>query len=137
MNQGINYDLAAVMPAAIESGLFVSLCSILVPDGEFGDSGAPSGNYVVLMVGSPAVSLEDIPCTAPPLMTGGKVTPTEVKELKEILSDVPLHVLLSGYCPEIASTYRAVVDGINYEIMGVEHDSQSLMTRLAVRELTI
>ena len=56
MLQGIAVNVAAVMPRAIETGLFVSLCTIQQPDGNYGPSGQPSGVYVDVS------GLVEIPC---------------------------------------------------------------------------
>ena len=140
MNQGIQSDLARVMPAMVESQLFTSLCTIVVPPEVFDAGGAPDPTatwYPYLDIDSPAISYEDIPCMAPPQAIGDTVQPTEVKELIEIMARRPLNVLLAGYYPAIIPDHRAVVDGVTYDILGVEHDSQYRMTRLAVQLATL
>ena len=62
-----------------------------------------------------------------------------MKSLEEILREGFRHLLLNGYYPQmtpdnqIPQGWQAVVDGVTYEILGVEHDSQQQMTRLQVR----
>lgn len=146
MNQTIAGDIDAVMPTLLDSGLMSTLCTIIVPAGvvndtlvggvlnsQFDAGGAPDPT----IPGIPLSGCQNIPCTAPPLSYGGKVLPTEVKELKQIMAKTPLHVLLGGYFPQILSHYIAVINNLNFEIMGVEHDSQQQMTRLAVQLATV
>jgi hypothetical protein len=136
MNQTIQPDLAAIEAAATEAGLYPCLCTILIPDGDFSDSGAPSGNYVA------EDGLSDIPCAIAPLGVGDRVQPTELKEMTEIMSKNPLQVKLSDYYPQIQSgnrahlTFSSGVEG-DYEVFGVESDSLSQFTRLAVLQVTI
>jgi hypothetical protein len=133
VNQGIAGGIAAVMPAVLECGLMTSLCTITVPPHIFGPSGAPdpTAAYTVLP------GHQDIPCTAPPLSIGETVQPTEIKEIAEIYAKNMLHVLLGGYYPQIIADYRAIINGIEYDIVGVESDSQKQMTRLAVQVVTV
>lgn len=129
MNQSIQYEIEAVMPTAIASGLFVSLCTIERPDGILVDAGEPSGNFVAVP------GCVNIPCTAPPLAT--RLQANETKTLENIQAFSPLHVLLSGYYPVIQDGvwhgWRAVIDGQPLDILGTESDSQSQMTRMSVR----
>jgi hypothetical protein len=136
MNQSIAVDIARVMPEVAASGLLTSLCTITVPPRAPGDidaGGAPDP-------AAPYTNLSghvDIPCTAAALSSGDSVQPTEVKTLSEILAKNMLHVLLGGYYPTIIADYRAVVDGIVYDIVGVENDSQGVQTRLALELATV
>jgi hypothetical protein len=129
--QGIQGDINAVMTEVDSSGLLVSLATISKPDGLFGPSGAPSGNYVNVP------GLMCIPCID--AFSQGDIQATEVKELQEVQSRGLRHLLLNGYYPEatpdgqIPSYWRATVDGITYDILGVEHDSQTQMTRLKLQ----
>lgn len=133
MNQSIAVDIARVMPEVAASGLLTSLCTITVPPGDLDAGGAPDP-------AAPYTDLTghvDIPCTAAALSSGDSVQPTEVKTLSEILAKNMLHVLLGGYYPTIIADYRAVVDGIVYDIVGVENDSQGVQTRLALELATV
>lgn len=135
MYQGTGYDIAAVMPEAIASGLFTSLCTVQQPDNAFGPSGAPSGAYVAVagMVG--IICIDDPTSVA-------RIQSTEMKDLAEVMSLNLRHVLLGGYFPLIVSSMRAVItqaDGVTaviYDILGAEADSQAQMTRLEVRLVT-
>ncbi len=130
MNQSNTDSIAAVMPAVIASGLLISLCTITVPPAVFDAGGAPNPN-------APYTDLSghvNIPCISSPLNTGGdQVNPTEIKSLAEILAKQLRHVLLDGYYPDIIADYRATVDGVVYDILAVESDSQHTQTRLAVQ----
>jgi hypothetical protein len=91
--------------------------------------------------------LTNIACTAPPESTGS-ITATETRALEEITSAELHHVLLAGYFPTLDAGWRgensddkgawiALIDGFNYEITGVESDSQSQMTRVRVKLATV
>lgn len=122
--------IPGVMTRAVASGLFISLCSILQPDGLLIDAGQPSGKYI------PIDGMQNIPCTAPP-MSSVRLQATEVRAMDDIQSFAPLHVTLSGYFPTIkqgvSKGWIAVVNGETLTLLGAESDSQMQMTRLAVR----
>ena len=132
MTQGLAYEIASVIPAVLDSGLLVSLCTIQEPSGNIIEAGVPDGTYVNVS------GMVDIPCTAPP-PSEARIAATEVKALAEIMSLNIHHVLLGGYYPAIETNteWRAVIDGIDYDILGAESDSQKQMTRLAVRIATV
>jgi hypothetical protein len=120
-----------VMPLARNSGLFVSLCTIMAPDGTLIDAGQPSGNYVNV------AGIVNIPCTAPPEAIGERLSANETRAQDDIQAFAPRHVLLSGFFPSIqvgvSQGWIAVIDGRVYTLLGAESDSQSQMTRLRVR----
>jgi hypothetical protein len=119
-----------VMTAAVASGLFVSLCTIQQPDGVLIDAGQPSGVFVNVD------GLVNIPCTAPP-EANVRITASEVKSQENIQSFSELHVLLDSWYPAlengVAMGWRAVIDGVPYDVMGAESDSQGVITRMVVR----
>src|SRR3974390_591549 len=136
MNQSLLYELNQVMPDSIETGLFSSLFTAQAPDGAQLAGGAPSGIY------GNVAGLVNIPCMAPPPSTA-RVQATEVKALTEITSSELHHVLLDDWYPaldagwrgdDVSGTggWRCVIDGTVYDILGVESDSQSQMTRVSV-----
>jgi hypothetical protein len=135
MNQGLAYEIAAVMPAATTTGLFVSSCTIMIPDGVFDAGGSPSGAYAAV------AGLSMIPCMdAVPSMA--RIQATEVKALAEIMSKGLRHVLLNGSYPQIlglkqAGSVRCLVDGVYYELYGAEDDSQGTQTRLDMELVTV
>lgn len=119
------------MPEAFATGLFVSLCTIQQPDGIVDPAGAPSNAFVDV------AGLIGIPCMDAPI-DNGSIAATEAKELEEIASKGFKHILLNGFYPQatpddqIPTNWRAVIDGVVYNILGVEHDSQNQMTRMEV-----
>jgi hypothetical protein len=134
MNQAlISNAILGVMPAAVATGLFVSLFTAQEPVPTQEANGDPT--------------LINIPCTAPP-ESPGSITATEVRALEEITSSELHHVLLNGYYPTLDQGWRgenadgkgawiALIDGTQYEISGVESDSQSQMTRVRVKLATV
>lgn len=141
MNQTpIQNAIARVMPAAIASGLTVSLCTIQKPDGTYNPGGSPSGNYVNV------AGLINLQCMDA-VESVGSIQATEVSQLAEIQSKGIRHVFLNGYYPTIISAatvvtgvgagWRAVVDGISYDLLGAEPDSQSTQTRLHLQLVSV
>lgn len=135
MYQLQTYDVTAVMPAALDSGLFVSLVTMQQPTGQQTSTGAPllsggdSGdgwNNVPGMIDIPAMN-------AP--QSESRLTADQKKELAMVEGYQLRHLLLSGYFPQIQenSNWRAMVDGTAYDVLGVESDSQGQMTRLRLQ----
>ena len=140
MNQdAIALALAGVMPAARATGLFVSLATFQNTSGVLDDSGFPNRVYVDV------AGLTNIPCTAPPSPTlGGIVQAQEIKSAGEILSFNWSHVLLDGFYPDAEIVWRnggqVVIDDEVFphsDLLGVESDSQSRMTRIQIRVATV
>lgn len=128
MNLTIQSLIAEVMPNAIASGLMVSTCSIQAPSGSFDAGGAPVGGYV------PVAGLQGIQCMS--AQPGARVLAGEAKAATQVLSTQFRHVLLAGWYPAIPSSnagWQAVVDGVTWDILGAESDSQSQMTRMELR----
>lgn len=138
MNQGIQFDLDRVMSLATDPdlGLFDSRASFNEPSGAF-SVGAPTGAYV------PVAGLQSIPCIKAAqsmLRVGG----TEMKSLPEIETIQPWHTLLDAYYPALDghTEYQCTVTDpgnimTTYDVLAVEKDSQSLMTRLTLRLVTL
>lgn len=128
--QGLSYEIAEVMPEAVATGRFGSLFTAQQPSGNLGPSGAPDGTFVDV------VGLVDIPCTAPP-PSSARIQATEVKELEEIMAAQLKHVLLNGYYPTLEAGVQAgwqcIIDGVAYDMLGAESDSQGQMTHAEVR----
>jgi hypothetical protein len=150
MNQATTFSAAVqnVMPAAIASGIFVSLFTAQEPIPTINSLGAVDFDYANV------AGFVGIPCTAPPESTGG-ITATEVRALDEIVASELHHVLLNGYYPGLDAGWRgenadgkgawiafiapsaaAPAVGFQYEIIGVESDSQSIMTRVRIKLAT-
>ena len=142
MNQdAITLAIQGVMPAAVATGLFVSLFTAQEPVPTIGPTGAMEFDYVNVS------GLVNIPCMAPP-ENPSSITATEVRALEEITSAELHHVLLNGYYPTLDAGWRgenadgkgawiALIDGFNYEITGCESDSQSTQTRVRVKLATV
>jgi hypothetical protein len=126
VNQSLTLELDGIMAAALATGLFVSSCTIteLPSPITLGPSGAPTDAYVNVtgMVG--------IQCMKAPLMVNNLKMDDETRRVEHILTEADEHVLLASYYPLITTKNRAVIDGVDYIIMAVEHDSQGKMTRL-------
>jgi len=142
MYQGIEADLQQAATEAFDSGLYVSTIQFKQPDGNFGPSGAPSGDYVNvpglvdLITGVSAIGCMDSP------LSPGTISALEAKSLTDIESEGIRHVSLNGYYPQVVSNWqgenenmnwRAVIDSVNYEVFGVERDSQKTQTRVKLR----
>jgi len=66
-----------------------------------------------------------------------RIQATEVRALAEIMDKGLRHCLLNDYYPAITADLWALVDGVTYDILGVEHDSQKQMTRLQLQLVTV
>jgi len=127
MLQTLAYALSQVMPAAQKTGLLGSLASFYAPPTTQGPTGNPTGSYL------PVAGLQSIPCMdAPPSIA--RVQATEVKDVAEIMSKGLRHVLLNQCFAEApnwsALAYRVSIDGVMYDLLGAENDSQQTQTRL-------
>ena len=129
MTQGLQFEIESVMVEALDTGMFVSLCTLQEPSGTFTAGGAPDGLY------ADVAGLVGIPCMAPPINAG------ETRTLAEIEASDMQRVLLDGYYPTMdagwRNGWRAVVDGVAYDLAGVRSDSQSRMTDLTVKLVTV
>lgn len=130
LNQGLSYEFAAVVPAVLATGLPDSLCTIQLPDGFLIGAGQPSGVYndVAGLVGLIVMS-------AP--LNEARIEAAETKTLENVQVFSPRHVWLAGYYPQIeplcAQGALAVIDGVAFDLMGSEADSQFRTTRIAVK----
>lgn len=124
-------QIADVMPIVRASGLLVSRCTIMRFGGDFDDGGAPVNTYTAVD------GLTDIPCIASPLNLGDRGVLDERRSPTEIQAQTDRHILLDGYYPDIRDDDRAVVDGTAYDIGNIESDSQSQMTRIIGRRVSI
>jgi len=122
------------MPIVRASGLLVSTATFQVPDG-LTDGGFVSPNYVDV------VGLVGIACTAPPMNVGVGFSADEKKTQEEREADQSFHILLDSFYPSANDVWRdegrVVIDGIPYDLVGVEGDSQSQMTRVRACNATI
>jgi hypothetical protein len=131
----IQQAIAAVMPIARATGLFVSRVTFQAPDGTLGAAGEPSGDY------ADVIGLIDIPCmNAPQPPSEIKLGSMEYRTPADVMAQADRHVLLSDYFPEVETNWRygarAVIDGIQYNVAGAESDSQQTQTRVALNVIT-
>lgn len=135
MYQGISYDLEAVMPAALYTGLFVSVVTIQQPTGQQTADGSP------LVTGGDSgdgwnnvAGLANIQCMNGP-EADARIRAKTDRSIEYVEGFQFRHVLLSGYYPQIEQfdNWRAVVDGVAYDPIGVESDSQHTQTRLLLQ----
>lgn len=135
MNQSLSYEYTQVMPQVVQVGLLVSLCTIQQRAttgtepvtnsvGQVDLSGADYTNVPGLM---------NIPCMLAVLRPFRADITAVVRRPEQWDTLADKLVTLNGYYPAILQRHLAVVDGITYEIMAVESDSQQQVTRLAVR----
>ena len=87
------------------------------------------------------LGLVNIACTSPPYAFGDtSIRADEMKAVPEIAAAGFHHTLLDGYYPLLNAGWRAgwrcLIDGTLFDILGVENDSQSKMTRVSVRLVT-
>lgn len=133
MYQGLALEISRVMAQAVDTGLFVSLCTFQEP-GLAGPSGAPSNTFTNV---DPLVN---IPCMNAPV-SDVRIQALELKALQEIEESSLRHVLLNGWYPQIedgvANGWRCIVDGVVYDLMGAESDSQGTQTRLELKLASI
>lgn len=128
MFQGITYDLAQPMKEARALGLFTSLCTISRLTGAIDNLG-----QVAYSTAAPVAGLTNIPCQ---ISVQRDYTPNQsgvIRQPEGFDTISERHVLLNNYYPGIQQSDLATVDGVAYEIMAVEADSQKKMTRLAAR----
>ncbi len=136
MNQALltPYDLAQVMAAAIATGLFVSLASFTAPPTAQGPTGNPVGDY------TPIAGLQDISCMDAPESLG-RPSVDEAKKLENIEASRLRHVLLNACYPQLRTgaelAWRCTVDGVLYDLLGAEQDSQSTQTRCKLYKVAL
>ena len=146
MNQEfIQNALAGVVAEVVDTGLLVSLFTARQPDGLFGPTGAPSGNY------ADVPGLTDLACMAAPPSTGS-IQATETRALEEITASELHDVWLPGWYSALDAGWRGenangtgawicriqwMGEWFSYTIMGVESDSQTQTTRVKVKLATL
>ena len=138
MLQTMAFALSQVMPAAVDTGLFVSYCQINSPDGVVGASGAPSGTYSYFL--GPISCMDAVPSEI-------RISARDQRAMPQIETQGLRHVLLSGYYypqifPLIQAGLQAVItdpDGTSttYNLDGCEPDSQKTQTRLSLKVIAV
>lgn len=107
--------------AKLQPNFYPSLCTIAVPStvqDEFGEETATL---------TPVVGMTNIPCRVAPRGVN------EVRQTEQIYTEATHHVALNGHYPGIANTMAAQIDGVTYDIEGVEHDGNQKTTRVYLR----
>jgi len=132
MYQGIQADFQqAATEAQVWSGALVSLCTIQQPSGTI-VNGAPDNTFTDVLV--------NIPCMNA-VRSVGSIDATEKKAIQEIESGEYWHVFLNANYPTLFGAagkgWRAIVDGVTYDLLGTEQDSQSTQTRLNLQIVTL
>lgn len=131
-------DLTSVLTAVEDAGLFSATCTVQRYDGTRGPTGQEErqndANWDVLIADIPCMDVRDMRPTI--------TTATEKKSRDQIAAFEARHILLNGCFPAIDPRLdRAVVTSKNgvvtkLDITGYEQDSQAVMTRLGVQEVT-
>jgi hypothetical protein len=123
----------AATEAQVWSGALVSLCTIQQPSGNV-VNGTADNTF------SSVTGLINIPCMDA-VLSPGAISATEVKGLEEIMSAAFRHVFLNACYPQLLAAaghgWRAIVDGVTYDLLGAEDDSQGVMTRLKLQLVTL
>lgn len=134
MNQGLIYELDSVMPAVAQTGLQPSMCTIFVRAQSaglpvvdaMGQVDTANGDYTILP------GHQNIPCQ----LAVNKLRPDEtgvIRRPEQYDTSGQRSLELNDYYPLILQQHLAQVDGVIYEVMAVENDSQKQVTRLGVR----
>ena len=134
MYQGIQADFQqAATEAQVWSGALVSLCTIQQPSGTI-VNGAPDNTFTNVS------GLVNIPCMNA-VRSVGSIAATEKKAIQEIESGEYWHVFLNANYSALFGAagkgWRAIVDGVTYDLLGTEQDSQSTQTRLNLQIVTL
>ena len=138
MLQNLQAALSRVMPAATRTGLFVSRATFQARAGDPGEQADPLGQVNLLPSGYANVDgLVNIPCMFAPQSVPTPSQGDTVRTEQQFETKTEFHLLLNAYYPAVQQRYLVIVDGVTYEVMGVESDSQDQMTRCAVRAYTI
>lgn len=107
----------------IRPNFYPSLCTI----GERSTAQDDYGQEIGMV--TPIGGLIDLACRIAPRGSA------ETRSAQQIYATSTHHVALNGYYPAIAPHHVATVDGVDYDIEGVEHDGQHIATRLFVRRV--
>lgn len=132
MRQGLYAQPSDAINAAIDSGLLVSTCDIQQRTGAIDAMGQPDLTDWVDVAG-----LTGISCMIAPLLDSRPSPGDSIRTSQQYDFKNQFHVLLAGYFTGILQAYTAVIDGVRYQVMTSEPDSQATMTRLAVRIYTL
>lgn len=112
------------MLAAIPAGVYPSLCTIQVGTGTQDAYG-----HVEPVTWGNLASHVNLACRIAPRGA------SERRQPEQVYAEATHTVSLQGYYPAIRASMRAVVNGVAYDIDGVEHDGNQVTTRLYARLL--
>jgi hypothetical protein len=121
---------ALLHPRAFTAGLvnhFAQRCTIFERGNTLDEAGQPDIDW------TPLAGHQDIPCVKGSLP--GQANQSERRRFGYTASIDEQSVLLRGYWPDITDTMRARIDGVNYSITGVDHESQAALTRIRIEHL--
>src|SRR5688572_25395904 len=112
---GISYRL---LEAIDDSGIvYPSLCTVKVPSTtQDPNTGQPVREWPTDLAG-----VIDVPCRKAPFIED-RPSNREVRENQQTTQFTQAHVIMKGYFSTILPEMRAVVDGVAYDILGVESD---------------
>lgn len=122
-------DLDTTRQAVEDANLFSSLCTIRRATGTLDSNGQPDLDPASFV---PVAGMISIRCMdAPEVLTRPDIT-DETKLVSMTLARKQRHVLLDGAFLVLQGDL-ATIDGIDYDVMSVEPDSQGITTRMAVQ----
>jgi hypothetical protein len=140
MLQTMAFAISQVMPQAVRTGLFVSTCSVLQPDGHLDTSGAPSGAFAAV------ASLTSIPCVNA-VPGEGSIAAKQDRAPDQIQTQAYRHVALAGYYYDtifplleeglVADVTDALGVVTRYNLRNAEPDSQGTQTRLTLEVTSV
>jgi hypothetical protein len=117
--------------AQVYSGALNSLCTIQQPSGNI-VNGAPEDTFTDV--------LTNIPCMNA-VRSEGSIDANEKKAVEQIESGEYWHTFLNANYPTLFGAagkgWRAIVDGVTYDLLGTESDSQGTQTRLNLQIVTL
>lgn len=132
--QSATIDFSFVLGQVYNQGLFKSLCTIKQPPNPDTPGALGQVDWTAF---TPVAGLSNILCMRSVLAIG-RPQPNYAEMQPDLIRlEGIFHVLLYGYFPSIQQKWQAVVDGEPLDILNVEHDSQKIMTRLAVRRYAV
>ena len=116
------------------------LTTALTRSGHLGATGTVQLKTVTNTLGNPSETwanvggLVDIPCLVAAAVTAGA---DEQRAMPAYATRTHRALLDGDYTTIDPADHRFVSGGVNYDILGVEHDSQSATTRLHLREVLL
>ena len=124
------FTLDVAREAVEAAGLFSSTCTIQNPPATVDAQGNQDLNPLNY---TNATGLVAIKCMAAPLVIERPDAQDENAMAVYTKMRDQRRVLLNGHYPQITQKQQALIDGLYYDILAVESDSQGITTRLAVQ----